>query len=246
MTCDDDGTSSRTWQLSPAWPHYRPVLLWPDSKLQTLGDYSPAWSVAASVTRALTRRQLRWSSEDPTTKSSSRINFTSIAALGCSLLYYYLIFGNNWHTEPRPVIVPCHDGISWKRGSDRHILQMFIPFQCLEKVYMTIEMFSPHTFIALNIEPNEKFSQAFHGAGHKCISRECFNWMRISQHLHTSKYRQIYQVGARSISGDIHTLRSTTAPGPCGTCDLCRPASTSWFWFLEFVFAPRKYLPSLW
>ena len=62
---------------------------------------------------------------------------------------------------------------------------------------MTKDMFSPHTFIALNIEPNEKFSQAFHGAGHKCISRECFNWMRISKHLHTSIsiYRQIYQGG---------------------------------------------------
>ena len=72
-------------------------------------------------------------------------------------------------------------------------------------------MFSPHTFIALNIEPNEKFSQAFHGAGHKCISRECFNWMRISKHLHTSIsiYRQIYQGGPGASLIYIHTVRTT-------------------------------------
>ena len=101
--------------------------------------------------------------------------------------------------QPRPQSL-CHDERSWKLGNDKQLLAFIL---CLEKVYMTIEMFSPHTFIALNIEPNERFIQAFHGAGHKCISRECFNWMRISQHLHTSRYRQIYQVGARSISGDI-------------------------------------------
>ena len=92
---------------------------------------------------------------------------------------------------------------------------------------MTIGMFSPHTFIALNIEPNERFIQAFHGAGHKCISRECFNWMRISRHLHTSRYRQIYQVGARSISGIYSYDAATLAPGTCGTCGDFVPASVN-------------------
>ena len=52
--------------------------------------------------------------------------------------------------------------------------------------------FHPAHLLLWTFEPNEKFSQAIHGAGHKCISRECFNWMQISQHLHTSRYRQIY------------------------------------------------------
>ena len=93
-------------------------------------------------------------------------------------------------------------------------------------------MFSPHTFIALNIEPNEKFSQAFHGAGHKCISRECFNWMRISKHLHTSIsiYRQIYQGGP----GASLEMNSYGADHRHRSCE--NTVSTSWFGFPEFVF----------
>ena len=165
MTCDDDGTSSRIWQLSPAWPHYRPGS--PVTRLQItdIGWLQPYLVICGCFRDPgpdQIRRQLRW--------------------------------------QPRPQSL-CHDEISWKLGNDKQLLTFIL---CLEKVYMTIDMFSPHTFIALNIEPNEKFSQAFHGAGHKCISRECFNWMRISQHLHTSTDTDKYiRSGARGISGDI-------------------------------------------
>ena len=85
-------------------------------------------------------------------------------------------------------------------------------------------VFTPHIYCFEHWTEWKVFSQAFHGAGHKCISRECFNWMRISQHLHTSRYRQIYQTGGPGhLLRYIHTMRSTLAPGPCGTCDLCRP-----------------------
>lgn len=85
---------------------------------------------------------------------------------------------------------------------------------------MTKDMsFSPRTFIALNIEPNEKFSRAFHGAGHKCISRECFNWMRISKHLHTSIsiHRQIYQGPGPGASREIYSYDADRRHGSGGS-----------------------------
>ena len=98
-------------------------------------------------------------------------------------------------------------------------------------------VFTPHIYCFEHWTEWKVFSQAFHGAGHKCISRECFNWMRISKHLHTSIsiHRQIYQ-GARGITGDIFIW--------CGPQTRVRreheTASTSWFWFLEFVFCATQ------
>ena len=143
----------------------------------------------------------------------------------------------------------CDYEISWKRGNDKHIFQLFIHFLCLGKVYMTIEMFSPHTFIALNIEPNEKFLVRHFTARVinvlvVSVLTGC-EYPNISIRADTDKY---IRPGARGISRDIfircgpHSL-----PGHAGPVTYAgQSVSTSWFWFPEFVFAPRKYLPSLW
>ena len=150
-------------------------------------------------------------------------------------------------TEPRPVIVWLWNKLKTREWQT--YLTIVHSLSVLGKgLHDNRNVFTPHIYCFEHWTEWKVFSQAFHGAGHKCISRECFNWMRISQHLHRADTDKYIRPGARGISGDIfircgpHSLRGHAGPVTYAG----QSVSTSWFWFPEFVFAPRKYLPSLW